>query len=92
MRNCELDLRFLTCGWLMNKQRRDALAHASQLLSNAIIIVENACEKEQEVMENYPENLQGTENFELIENAVEYLSDATEKINEAKELIDAAIK
>ena len=42
-------------------------------------------------MDNYPENLQGTERFERTELAVDSLNDALEKLEEAKEHIETAI-
>ena len=43
-------------------------------------------------MDNYPENLQGTDRFEQMEDAVDNLNDALEKIDEVKGHIEMAIK
>lgn len=76
----------------MNETRRGRLRDALKLLSNAASIVETVCDNEQDCMDNYPENLQGTERFERMEGAVDSLSDALEKIDDAKEHIELAIK
>lgn len=76
----------------MNAKRREKLKDAISMLSNAATIVENICDKEEDYVDNYPENLQGTERFEKMEDAVDNLSDALEKIDEAKEQITLAIR
>lgn len=42
-------------------------------------------------MDNLPDNLQCTERFEAMENAVDNLNDAVEKMEEAKSQIEAAM-
>ena len=61
------------------------------MLSGAAAIVDSVCDSEQDCLDNYPENLQGTERFEHMEAAVDSLNDALEKIDEAKEHIQSAI-
>lgn len=75
----------------MNKKRRESLGEAIVLLSRASTIVESVCDKEEECIDNYPENLQGTDKFEAMEDAVDSLNEAVEKIGEAKEYIQYAI-
>ena len=75
----------------MNKKRRESLGEAMTLLSKASTIVESVCDKEEECVDNYPENLQGSDVFEAMENAVDSLNEAVEKIGEAKEYIQCAI-
>ena len=62
------------------------------MLSNVTTTVESGCDKEQDCMDNCPENLQGSERFERMEDAVDNLNDALEKLEEAKEHIEAAIR
>ena len=62
------------------------------MLSNVTTTVEAVCDKEQDCMDNCPENLQGSERFERMEDAVDNLNDALEKLEEAKEHIEAAIR
>lgn len=76
----------------MNNTRRNSLKEAIQLLSRAWTVVDTVCDKEQDCVDNYPENLQGTEKFENMEDAVESMNDALEKIEDAKSCIQAAIK
>ena len=62
------------------------------MLTNAATIVETVCDKEQDCVDNYPENLQSTERFEHMEAAVDSLNDALEKIDDAKGHIQSAIE
>lgn len=75
----------------MNDKRRGRLKDALKMLSGAAAIVDSVCDSEQDCLDNYPENLQGTERFEHMEAAVDSLNDALEKIDEAKEHIQSAI-
>lgn len=75
----------------MDDKRRGRLRDALRILSNAASIVETVCDKEQDCMDNYPENLQSTERFERMEIAVDSLNDALEKIDDAKGHIESAI-
>lgn len=75
----------------MNEKRRGRLRDALKMLSNAASIVETVRDSEQDCMDNYPENLQGTEKFERMEDAVDSLSDTLEKIDDAKGHIQSAL-
>lgn len=75
----------------MNEKKRRALRNAIELIAKASSIVEQVQEEESDVMDNYPENLQGTDRYEAMERAVDSLSDASEKLDEAKDLVEAAI-
>lgn len=75
----------------MDNKRRSRLRDAVSMLSNATFIVEAVCDKEQDCLGNYPENLQYTQRFERTELAVDSLNDALEKLEEAKEYIQTAI-
>ena len=75
----------------MDDKRRGRLRDALRMLSNAASIVETVCDKEQDCVDNYPENLQSTEKFEHMETAVDSLNDALEKIDDAKGHIESAI-
>ncbi len=54
-------------------------------------MTEIACDQEQDCIDNTPENLQGTERFEEMEEAVDKLQDAISLIGEARDCILAAI-
>mgnify|MGYP005759684285 FL=1 len=75
----------------MNENRRGRLKDALKLLSGAASIVEAVCDKEQDCVDNYPENLQNTERFERMEDAIDHLNDALERIDDAKGNIESAI-
>ena len=60
-------------------------------LTDVQSIVEVVCDKEEDCLDNYPENLQGTEQYEQAEYAVDNLNDALEKLEEVKEYIQNAI-
>ena len=76
----------------VNEKRRERLRDALRHLTNAASIVDTVCDKEQDCLDNYPENLQGTDRFEQMEDAVDNLNDALEKIDEVKGHIEMAIK
>lgn len=76
----------------MNDKQRDRLREASQMLSSAITIADSVCDSEQDRIDNYPENLQGSERFENMEDAAEKLYDAIGKLEEAKSLIESAAR
>ena len=78
-------------GETVNETKRKSLRDALSLISRAIIITESVCDKEQDAMDNLPGNLQCTERFEAMENAVDNLNDAVEKMEEAKSQIEAAM-
>lgn len=75
----------------MNKQRREDLRGVLSLLTNAIGIVQRVCDKEEDCIDSYPENLQSSERYEQMEDAVDNLNEALEKLGEAKENIQAAL-
>jgi len=60
----------------MNKDRRDKIRDTIALLSKCESIIEQVLDKEQDCMDNYPENFQCTEVFEKMEIAVDNLNDA----------------
>lgn len=75
----------------MNDERRKKLRDAIKMLDSAACIVESVCDAEEDCMYNTPENLQGTERYEMMENGVDALNEAVEKIGEAKEQIQTVI-
>lgn len=75
----------------MDKQRRDQLRIALNGLEPIVIILQRICDKEEDCVDNYPENLQGAEKYEKMEEAVDHLNDAIEKLDEVKESIRAAM-
>lgn len=76
----------------MNELRREKLRGAVRTLSDVQAMVQSVCDKEEDCMDNYPENLQGSERFEQMEAAVDSLNDALEKIDDAKGHIESVIR
>ena len=54
----------------MNRHRRARLQEANSLLSKALEIVDDAREEEQENVDNCPENLQHSDRYYAMEDAV----------------------
>ena len=74
----------------MNKRRRTRLREANSLLGQALAIVEDVRDEEQDSLDNCPENLQNSERYSAMEDAVSELEDAIGVIREASEHIDRA--
>ena len=75
----------------MDKARREKLKDALRYLSTVIIIVDQVFDKEEECLDNVPENLTGTEQYEKMESALESLDEAMERLDEAKVCIQDAM-
>ena len=75
----------------MNKRRREQLKNALSNVESASVIIQGVCNKEEDCIENYPENLQNTDGYEKMEDAVEYLNDAIDKLDDVREAILAAM-
>lgn len=75
----------------MNDKRRGRLKDALRMLSDAASIVDTVCDREQDCVDNYPENLQSTDRFEHMEATIDSLNDALDKIYDAKEYIETVI-
>ena len=76
----------------MNKARRNII---SKLIEQTEIIkeeLENVCSEEQDVLDNIPENLQGTDRYEMCENAVDALSNAVDALDEVIGYMNEAIE
>ncbi len=75
----------------MNRTRRKCLANLSELLEELRISVETLRDEEQEYMDNMPENLQGSERYEVAEAAISNLDDAMDSIGDAISSIEEAM-
>lgn len=75
----------------MNEKRRERLRDAVRMLTSVASVVEAVCDNEQDAMDNIPENLQATERYERMEDAVDSLNDALEKIEDAKGHIQSVL-
>ena len=76
----------------MNNKRRAQLGEAKELINKALAIASVVLDNEEDCMDNLPENLQSSEKYEKMEDAVssleeliEHLEDAIESANEAAE-------
>ena len=73
----------------MNKDRRKEISKAVELMNNASGMLEEAKDildcalsDEQDYLDNMPENLQGSEKYEVAESAVENLEEAVDAFDE----------
>ena len=69
----------------MDDRRRGQLRDALNMLSNAASVVERVCDKEQDCVDNYPENLQSTERFEMMRSKKSTMQKATFSLLSSKE-------
>lgn len=75
----------------MNNRRRSKLKKADKLLSEALSVVSNVLDEESDCFDNVPDSLQGTENYEKMEDAIDYLGDCVEQIEAAMGSISMAV-
>ncbi len=74
----------------MNNRKRDLLKKAKGFLNNASDIISRVLEEEEDCLDNMPENLQASEKYERMEDAISKLESAVEHIDNAQEDIDEA--
>lgn len=74
----------------MNKQRRKALEKIASVIDAAKNELEEVMAEEEEYRDNIPENLQGSERYEIAEAACESLSDAIDLLDDAISSIENA--
>lgn len=75
----------------MNKLKRAKLREADSLLAKARSLLSIVKDREQDDLDNYPENLQGSERYTTMENAIDELEEAIENIDQASESINNAL-
>lgn len=75
----------------MNKQKRIKLREANSILEKAKILISSVKDKEQDDLDNYPENLQNGERYATMENTIDELDDAIESIDRATESVNNAM-
>ena len=66
----------------MNRERRERLSSIIQTLENCQADIDGMKDEEQEVFDNMPENLQGSERGESISEAIDNLDSATYSLSE----------
>lgn len=74
----------------MNRKKRDRLSIAINLLDSASDIVSGVYDDESDALENLPENLEGSDRYQKIEDCVLYLEDAVSMIDEATGMLREA--
>ena len=72
----------------MNNYKRNKLREANSLIGKARQLVSMVKDQEQDDLDNYPENLQGSERYASMENAIDELENAIDSIDCASESID----
>lgn len=75
----------------MNNDRRYKLRRAVQLLKDAEMIMDSVLDAESDALDNIPENLQSSDKYDRIENAVSSLEDAIEGLGDVQSSVEAAI-
>ncbi len=74
----------------MNKERRKQLAKAQELLEQAQSIIEDCLGEEEDYRDNMPENLQGSEKYDIADNACDNMDSALESLEEAISSVEEA--
>lgn len=76
----------------MNNRRRDRLKGVLTSLENAQNTIEAVTDQEEDALDNIPENLMDSEMYDKIDEAVENLNAAQEKLQETIESIERAMR
>ena len=74
----------------MNNRRRNKLENILGLLESAKDCLEAVLNEEENCRDNIPENLQGSERYELVEAACDNLTEAVDGLDTAIEAINQA--
>lgn len=75
----------------MNRQKREKLRIAMNNITIAVDIIERTKDDESDCLDNMPENLQSSERYAAMENAIDHLEDALSSLEDAKADVEAAI-
>lgn len=76
----------------MNKQRRKSLTALIDQFESLKCELETLMEEEEEYRDNMPENLQGSERYDMADEAVSNLEDAISSLEDVTSSIEAAIE
>lgn len=76
----------------MNNRRRDRLKSVLTSLENAQNTLEAVTDQEEDALDNIPENLMDSEMYDKIDEAVENLNAAQERLQETIESIERAMR
>lgn len=72
----------------MNKDRRQRLSEASSLLDDAIAVIQEVRDEEEEAWSNLPEGLQGSNTGYQMQLVMDKLTDFEDRIESMKDEID----
>lgn len=72
----------------MNRRGREQISEALSLFRRGASIIERVRDREQDSVDNYPENLQGTQQFEKMEVSLECLDKAVDILASVEETIE----
>ena len=75
----------------MNQARRNRLSSALDLLGRAESIIDQVCEEERDSVGNMPENLERSDQYAAMEEAVSHLEDAIDDIRSAEGSVNGAM-
>lgn len=75
----------------MNKQKRAKLKEADSILLTARNLISLVKDREQDDLDNFPENLQSSERCAAMEYAIDELDDAIDSIDRASESLNNVI-
>jgi len=76
----------------MNKERKNRIIDVKEILGNAVDELEDIRAGEEMAMENIPENLQNSERYALMEDAVDALEDAYGSVSDAIDSLDEILE
>lgn len=76
----------------MNKNRRAAIEKISSQIADLKYELEILMEEEEEYRDNIPENLQGSERYELADSACYSLGEAIDSLDSAIDSIEEAVE
>lgn len=74
----------------MNKQRRTAIEDIRSQIETLRDLLEEVKSEEEEYKDNMPENLQGSERYEIAENACYNMDSALSSLEEAMDYLESA--
>ena len=75
----------------MNNNRRSVLQNAKDLIIRAQVLIDLAMDEEQQCLDNLPENLEGGDRWNKMEDAIDAMDDIRNALGEACECIDDVI-
>ena len=76
----------------MNRERRKRLMFAVDLMSKAKDVVDNTLNDEQEAIDRIPENLDSSEAYSKMEDAIDLMENASDNLGDAIDWILEATK